>query len=252
MEGAFSAFAGLSWPVLVAGPAVCFFAAALGGMSGMGSGLMITLFITPIVGPKAVLPVISVLMLITNASRLWFLRGALDTRRVAMISAVAVPCAALGALVYVRLDPDAVRALLGTVLVASVPLRRWVEHRKLVPGPRTIIGVSAAYGFFGSIVVGAGMLIIPLLMGAGLAGAGLLATDAAIAVILNLSKTVFFGALDALTWPLFVAAVAMGLFTVPGTWLAAWIVRRTSVRIHTIFVEALIVAGGLAMILGWL
>jgi uncharacterized protein len=46
--------------------------------------------------------------------------------------------------------------------------------------------------------------------------------------------------------------VAMGLFTVPGTWLAAWVVRRTSVRIHTIFVEALIVIGGLAMIAGLL
>ncbi|HEX2256705.1 MAG TPA: TSUP family transporter [Afifellaceae bacterium] len=252
MEDAFSAFAGLSWPVLVAGPAVCFVAAALGGMSGMGSGLMITLFITPIVGPKAVLPVISVLMLITNASRLWFLRGALEPRRVALISAVAVPFAAIGALVYVRLDSDAVRVLLGAVLVGSVPLRRWVEHKKLVPGPGAIVGVSAAYGFLGSIVVGAGMLIIPLLMGAGLAGAALLATDAAIAVILNLAKAVFFGRLDALTWPLFVAAVAMGLFTVPGTWLAAWIVRRTSVRIHTLFIEALLVLGGFVMILGWL
>lgn len=252
MEEAFSAFADLSWPVLVAGPAVCFLAAALGGMSGMGSGLMITLFITPIVGPKAVLPVISVLMLITNASRLWFLRESLHVRHVALIAAVAVPCAALGALVYVRLDSEAVRALLGAVLVASVPLRRWVAHRKLVPGPRTIVGVSAAYGFLGSIVVGAGMMIIPLLMGAGLAGAALLATDAAIAVILNFAKAIFFGTLDALTWPLFVAAIAMGLFTVPGTWLAAWIVRRTAVRIHTLFIEALIVAGGLAMIAGLL
>ena len=252
MEGAFSALAGLSWPVLIAAPAVCFLAAALGGMSGMGSGLMITLFITPIIGAKAVLPVISVLMLITNASRFWFLRGSADLRRVALISVVAVPCAALGALVYVRLDSSAVRVLLGIVLVASVPLRRWVERKKLTPGPRTIVAVSAAYGFFGSIIVGAGMLVIPLLMGAGLAGAGLLATDAAIAVLLNFAKAVFFGGLDALTVPLLVVAVAMGLFTVPGTWFAAWVVRRTPLRIHSLFIEALLVLGGLGMIAGLL
>lgn len=252
MEGVISAFAGLGWPVLVAAPAVCFLAAALGGMSGMGSGLMITLFITPIVGPQAVLPVISVVMLITNASRFWFLRGAVDLRQVALISAVAVPFAALGALLYVRLESDAIRVLLGAVLVASVPLRRWVAHRKMVAGPPTIVGVSATFGFLGSIVVGANMLIIPLLMGMGLAGTTLIATDAAIAVLLSLSRAIFFGALEALTLPLLVIAVAMGLFTVPGTWLAAWVVRRTSVRIHTIFVEALIVLGGLAMIAGLL
>lgn len=44
----------------------------------------------------------------------------------------------------------------------------------------------------------------------------------------------------------------MGLCTVPGTWVAAWILRRTSVRIHTVFVETLIVAGGIAMVLGLL
>lgn len=250
--GLLTAFDGLPPATVAAGMAVCFLAAALGGMSGFGSGLVITLFITPIVGPKAVLPVISVLMMITNASRVWFMRGALDTRRIATVAAVAVPASALGALVYVRLDSAAVGVLLGAILVASVPLRRFVEHKRITPGPGAVVAVSAAYGFLASIIVGAGMMIIPLLMGAGLTGTALLATDAAIAVVLNFAKVVFFGSLDALTLPLFVLAVAMGLCTVPGTWAAAWILRRTPLRIHTALVEALIVVGGVAMILGYL
>jgi hypothetical protein len=84
----------------------------------------------------------------------------------------------------------------------------------------------------------------------GLAGPALLATDAAIAVIVNFGKIIFFGSLDALSLSLFVVAVAMGLCTIPGTYVAAWIVKRTDIRIHTIFVEALIFIGGGSFIYG--
>ena len=46
--------------------------------------------------------------------------------------------------------------------------------------------------------------------------------------------------------------VGHGLCTVPGTACAAWIVRRTSVRLHSALIEALIIVGGTMMLLGWL
>ncbi|GAB4359562.1 MAG: sulfite exporter TauE/SafE family protein [Kiloniellaceae bacterium] len=229
---------------------VCFLAAALGGMSGVGSGMIITLFITPIIGPKAVVPVISVLMLINNASRAWFYREYMQPKRIALIAGTAVPASALGALLYVRMDSDLIQGILGAILIASVPLRRWTAGRMMEPSRTTVIAVSGAFGFLSSIIVGAGMLVLPILMGFGLAGPALLATDGAIAVIVNLAKIIFFGSLDALTLPLFVIAFVMGLCTIPGTWVAAWIVKRTDIRIHTLFVEALIVVGGASFIYG--
>jgi uncharacterized protein len=66
--------------VALAGMVVCFVAGLLGGLSGYGAGLLITLFIAPIVGPQALIPMISVLMLINNASRVWFYRHAMDAK----------------------------------------------------------------------------------------------------------------------------------------------------------------------------
>lgn len=229
---------------------VCFVAAALGGMSGFGSGLIITLFITPIIGPKAVIPVISVMMLINNASRAWFFRSDLEPKRILLIAGTAVPAAALGALLYVRMDSGLVQGILGVILIAAVPLRRWMAGRSVVPNRATVVAVSGAYGFLSSIIVGAGMLVIPILMGFGLAGPALLATDAAIAVIVNFGKIIFFGTLDALSLSLFTIAIIMGLATIPGTWVAAWIVKRTDIRIHTLFIEVLIVIGGASLIYG--
>ena len=244
------AFFALDPGTIAAGAVVCFLAAALGGVAGMGSGMIVTLLITPIIGAKAVVPVISVLMLINNASRVWFYREALVPSRIALIAGVAIPMSYLGAMIYVRLDGEIIQIMLGAILIASIPLRRWMAGRQMVPSTGQVVAVSGAFGFLSSLIVGAGMLVIPMLMGFGLTGPALLATDAAIAVLVNLAKVAFFGALDALSMSLFVLALAMGACTIPGTWAGAWVVRRTSVRVHTLFIEALILLGGLSMIWG--
>jgi hypothetical protein len=238
--------------MMAAGVTVCFIAAALGSVAGMGAGLIVTLFITPIIGAKAVVPVISVLMLINNASRVWFYRDALMPGRVMLISAVAIPMSALGALLDVRLEGAIIQILLGAILIASIPLRCWMTGREMTPSTVQVVAVSGLFGFLSSVIVGAGMLVIPILMGFGLAGPALLATDAAIAVLVNIAKVSFFGALDALTLQFFLLAVVMGLCTLPGTWAGAWLVRRTSVRLHSAFIETFIILGGISLIWGGL
>lgn len=241
-------FSSIGWTTALAGLAVCFAGGILGGLSGYGTGLLVTLFVTPVLGPKALIPVISVMMLINNASRMWFYRGEVRLAPVLRLCATAVPTAWLGAELYVRLDGAAIQVILGAVLIVSVPLRRWVARRKLEPGPVALYAIGGLFGFLSSVIVGAGLLIVPTLMGIGLMGPALIATDAAIAVVVNIAKAIIFGALDALDVPLALLALAMGLVTVPGTWLAAAIVRRTSLRVHTVLIETLLVVGGAFMI----
>ena len=229
--------------------AACFGAAALSGLSGFGAGLIITTVITPIIGAKAVLPAVSVMMLITNLSRVVFFPGALQWRVLVLIGAAAIPASVAGARVYVALDSTLVQVLLGLVLVLSIPLRRWLAGRSFVAGPASLLLFGLGWGFLSSILVGAGVLVIPMLLGAGLAGPALLATDAAIAVVVNIPKIIAFGRFEALDLPLFAASLVMGLCTVPGTWAAAWIVKRTSIRIHTLAMEGLVMAGGTAMVI---
>ncbi len=238
--------------MILAGMTVCFFAGMLGGLSGYGAGILVTLFIAPIVGPKALIPMMSVLMLINNGSRVWFYRQHMDRGTILRVSAIAIPMAWLGAELYVKMDSAIIQAVLGAVLIGSVPLRRVMAGRAMTPSSIGVYGIGAAFGFLSSIIVGAGMLIVPMLMGIGFAGPALLATDAAIAVMVNLAKTVIFGTLDALSLNYFVLALIMGICTIPGTACAAWLVRRTSLRLHTLLIEGLILIGGTTMLLGGL
>lgn len=226
--------------------AVAVFGAVISGMSGFGGGMIISAFLAPIIGVRALVPVIGVIMLLNNASRVWFYRRALDFKTAWLVVACAAPTAVLGAILYVELDVSVITAVLGCVLIGSVPLRRALENRQIrvkTPGLAIFGGV---FGFLNATMVGTGLLVVPVLMGAGLLSQALLATDAAIAIGVNVIKAVVFGAYDVLTVELTMAAVVVGLCTVPGSWLAAWIVRRTHVRIHTLLMEGLIILGGLS------
>ena len=47
-----------------------------------------------------------------------------------------------------------------------------------------------------------------------------------------------------LTLDLAIAGVLMGICTLPGSWAAAQIIKRTDIRLHTMVLEVLIVVGG--------
>ncbi len=71
---------------ILLGMAVCFATGMLGGLSGFGTGMLVTLFITPVIGAEALIPAISVLMLINNGSRAWFFRSAMDVRLILKVA----------------------------------------------------------------------------------------------------------------------------------------------------------------------
>lgn len=238
-------------PLTVVGILVAaYFAALVGGMSAFGTGLIMTLFIAPIFGAKAVIPIISVFMTFTNASRMWFFREGIDWRKVALVAGPGIPTSILGAMVYVRIESNIVQALLGAMLIASIPLRRWLAGKQIVPGPWTLMTAGAVLGFTTSIMLGTGVLLLPLLLGTGLAGGALIGTDAAVAMVTNATRGLMFGHLEALDWRMILLAVGMGIMTIPGTWSARWVMERTDVRIHTMLIEAILAVAGAVMIWG--
>lgn len=228
--------------------AVCFVASALSGMSGMGGGVIISIFIAPIVGIEAVVPLLSISMLMANAARVWVYFEALNWGLSWRLIATAVPGVICGSLLYVSVQIGVIGLVLGVVLILSVPLRRWLNKCKIDVSNSTLTAFGFPYGFLGGTSVGSGMLIIPMLLGVGLAGPALLATDALVAVALNTAKIIVFRRFDALELELMFLGVIMGLCTVPGTWLASRIMARTDLRVHTVLMEVLVIIGGAAFI----
>lgn len=90
--------------------------------------------------------------------------------------------------------------------------------------------------------------MVPILLGAGLAGEAFLATDASISIATNLTKVVMFNRLGSLPLDLLAIGLVIGICTVPGNYAARWILRRTSLRLHARLLEAIVLIGGVSLL----
>jgi hypothetical protein len=85
--------------------------------------------------------------------------------------------------------------------------------------------------------------VIPALLGAGLAGMALLATDAVIGLSVLTVKAVVFGGFDVLTPRLLVIGCLLGLWMIPGTYFARWLLLRTPLHLHVVAMEVIVALG---------
>ncbi len=239
----------ISDPALLAGVlAAAFASAVLGGVGGFGTGIVLTAVLVPIIGVKAVVPVLSLAGVLINAGRFWFYRRALDPRVMLRVLVTALPCVTLGAVAYSRLDARPLGVVIGLLILVSVPVRRWLLAGRIAIGPRGLVVGGAVFGLANGFASGMGVILVSLLLGAGLSGPAVLATDALVTIFVDLTRAAWFGRLSLLDADSAMLGIAIGLATLPGSWLAAQLVERMHARLHHGLMEALVVAGG-AMIL---
>src|SRR5687767_23561 len=217
-------------------------------MGGFGTGVILTAALVPLIGVKALVPVLAVAGVIINAGRFWFYRRSLERRALGVVLAASLPFLVLGTWLYSILDARAVGTLLGIAVIASVPLRRILKAREIVLQTRGLAIGAGVFGLASGVTTGTGVILVSLLLGSGLAGPAVLATDALATIALDLCKAALFQRFDLLDAQAFSTGVVIGCATIPGSAVAAWLVTRIGARLHVLFMEALILAGGSFML----
>ena len=238
----------LDAPTLAAVALLAVVAATISGMSGFGAGVILTAALVPLIGVKAVIPVLAVAGTVINAGRFWFYRAALDRRMLARVLAASLPFLVLGTWLYSVLDARALSVVLGLAVMASVPVRRVLHNKRITYGSTGVAIGSGVFGFAAGIASGAGVILVSLLLGAGLATPAVLATDAMVSIVIDICKAALFQRFDLLDAAAFFTGLVIGVASIPGSALAAWLVSRMGARLHVVFMEALILVGGASML----
>jgi uncharacterized protein len=223
-------------------------ASVLGGVAGYGTGALMPLVLVPIVGAEPVVPIISLSALFTNTSRVAAFRHLVDMRRALIVLVAAVPTCALGAWGYTRLSGSGALIAIGAMLIASVPLRRSMRRRGLKLSNRGLAITAFGWGPLAGGTVGAGIILLPLLMAAGLEGAAVVATDAVISIGIGLSKFATFALAGVVTVKVVTVALLIGCVAFPGAFLSRLLVKRLPLHLHTALLDAVVMAGGAVMI----
>ena len=223
-------------------------AAVISGVGGFGTGVILAATLVPLIGIKQVIPVLAVAGAVINAGRFWFYRASLDRRTLGLVVAVSLPFLVLGTWIYAVLDVRILGTLLGAIVIGSVPLRRLLQRRNILITAKGLAIGSSVFGLATGIATGTGVIMVTLLLGAGMSGTAVLATDALISIVLDIAKAALFHRFALLDSQAFFTGLVVGAATIPGSALAAWLVTRMHAHLHVLFMEALILVGGASMI----
>jgi len=248
LESFQAGFANISFAQLALIAGVALVASVVGGVAGYGTGALMPLVLVPITGPEPVVPILSLSALLTNTGRTAAFRQFVDGRRALIVLATSVPTTAVGAWGYTRLSGKGALIVIGSMLIASVPLRRLMRRRGLSLTERSLALAALAWGPLAGGTVGAGIILLSLLMAAGLEGAAVVATDAVVSIGIGIAKFGTFGVAGAVTAQVIAVAVLIGAVAFPGAFLAKALVARLPVHLHTTMLDAVVIGGGAVMI----
>jgi uncharacterized membrane protein YfcA len=243
-----SGFADISSGQLLLVACVALFAAVVGGLAGYGTGALMPLVLVPLIGAEPVVPIIAISAIFTNLSRLAAYFRYADRRRALIVIAAGAITTALGAYGYTLLTNAAAALVIGTMLIASVPLRRLLKRHAIEIGNTGLAIGAAGYGIVVGGTSGSGVILLALLMAAGLEGAAVIATDAVISVTTSLIKISVFGLAGVVTAQVLAFALLIGAVALPGAFFARAFVERMPLHIHAAILDIAVVAGGLVMI----
>ena len=220
----------------------------VGGIGGFGTGVILTAALAPLIGFKAVVPVLAVAGGIINAGRFWFYRQHFDRRTLGIALVSALPFLVFGAWLYSLLDARTVGTILGAFVIFSVPLRRALQKRNVRLGTGGLAVGEAVFGFASGVATSTGVIQVSLFLSAGLTGPAVLATDALASIAVDTCKALLFQRFDLLDAETATMGVIIGIATIPGSALAAWLTTRLGARLHVLFMELLIIFGGASML----
>ncbi len=245
-----AAFADISiWQLLlVAG--VAMIGSLVGGVTGYGTGALMPLVLVPIIGPEPVVPIIAISGLLTNSGRVFAFLRYVDWRRCWLALCGAIVPVMITAYGFTLLTGRAVQILIGVMLILTVPLRYMMRRRATALGDGALVLSAAGYGTVMGGTVGAGVILLSILLSAGLQGPAVIATDAMISIVVGIVRLSVFGHAGVVSAQVIAFGLLIGVVGFSGAFLAKSFVERLPVKVHTAILDAVVLIGGAIMVVG--
>jgi uncharacterized membrane protein YfcA len=230
--------------------AMALLASVVGGVAGYGTGALLPLVLMPILGPEPVVPILTISAMFNNAWRAIAFKHLIDWRRSLLVAVCAAPPCIVTAYGYTLLTGRGAMLVIGGMLMLMVPLRYWFKRLSLKLDDRGLAVGASVYGAAVGGTVGAGVILLSILMAAGLQGAAVIATDAAISIVVTTLRMAVFGFSGIIDAKVVAFALLIGIVAFPGAFLARALVTRIPVAFHTAILDGVVLIGGATMVIG--
>lgn len=235
--------------VLAAVAAAAVFASTLAAVAGFGGAAVMLPVLVWAFDVRDAIPILTVVQMIGNGSRVWFNRRELALPVVGWFALGAIPLAVLGAATLANTPTPLLRRLLGAFLLFTVAYRHTTVGQQARVGLRGFVGVGVAHGFLSALLGAVGPLTAPFFLAYGLVKGAYIGTEALASFLTHIVKLVAYGGYGILAASSMVTGVAVGVFMILGSYLGKRLLDRLPERWFPPIVEAVLVVSGLQFLL---
>ncbi len=163
---------------------------ALSTVAGLGGGMIVVLSLSLWLDPRSALATTAPALLLGNVHRFWLFRRHVEKRTALAFIAGAAPGAFVGSLLAIALPSWALAWIL--LVVSILAAARGLGLLTWTPRPTALAPAGFAAGALAA-TSGAGILVSPVLLAAGLRGQAFVATSAATAIAIHIARIAGFG-----------------------------------------------------------
>ncbi|HEY9755623.1 MAG TPA: sulfite exporter TauE/SafE family protein [Oculatellaceae cyanobacterium] len=228
-------------------PIATLVAAALSGTVGFGGAILLLPILTGAVGVAKAVPILTVIQIVGNASRVLFACNEIDWAAARAYLITGVPFAMLGAYSFVSAPKTVILKLIGASILIFIGLKmlgisRWRVHRKDLPIAGAIVGYLS--GLIGT----AGPVGAVVFMSLKLSPLAYISTDAFSSLIMHITKSaVYHGASFGMSDTLMLTIV-MCVTTIVGTFIGTKVAARIPKHAFQYAVITLVIISAVQMI----
>ncbi len=233
------------------GCALClaaFLTSVLSGVIGFGGAMIFLPVLIWVYGAKASVPILTVSVLLGNASRVYFNKRELNLKLVLLFSLGAIPFAILGSFVYVGLPAYWIKKGIAVFLILTVILRHIKKNFHLTQ-TWIFTPLGMLTGFLSALMGGVGPVSSPFFLAYGLTKEAFVGTEALCAVGMHLVKSVTYFQLGVLSPKEFMIGLGFGAFMMLGSFAAKKVLERLPRDKFLVLVEAALIVVGLVMLI---
>lgn len=231
--------ADLALPLLAAIAILALLTGVLHGATGMAGGIVMASILAHLVGIKVAVPVMTIALVFSHASRAMMYSGETDWKITARVLLFGCPTIILGALIFSRINATAIEIVFATFLAASIPIKHWARRHEIKTGPKTLAAASSLWGLLAGNVIGPGFFLAPFLLGTGMDRLTFVGTLATVTLVMNIVKLIVFESTGLVTTDIFMLGVAIGVITIPGNWLGRLLLRKMQDKDHRLAIDML-------------
>lgn len=223
-------------------------AGVLGGVIGFGTTILLMPPLVHFYGPMQTVPIIALVAIVANFSRVVLWLREIDWRVCGVYSATAVPAVVLGANTLVQFNARLIELMLGSFLLLMIPARRWLRRQDFRPRLWHMAGVGAGIGYLTGLVASTGAINTPFFLAFGLVKGAYIGTEAASSLTLFLAKGITFHQLGVIDKRAIAQGLLIGVFVLIGSTLSKRLVLQIPEHRFLQLMEGVMLVSGLSIL----